>query len=643
MNQLKILIYLSERTYFQQRNTFETLLNYLSSDGKVKITILAQTTELFEKMNSALEEKNHIERISKEAWSNRVEGKHYDVLLLLDAASDSDAIEGASFEQRIPFLPEQDLEKVSSEVLAKIVACSYVIVDSLIMKKKLENQMKGEILYLPDICKKVAPQAGIFINRRSLVDISGEKLALDKRNSLEKLLKELLEENSFFDWRFSGEQNRYYCPEAEEDIGMILPGYFSPASKAAFLEYGAKGKPVILPENEYFLSLLGEDYPLFIKGIEEIKEKLTQLFYDQKLYESAAEKCANVAQKIDYELNKQTLLDAVWSAHEKKAIKKTILFVSHDFKFLQPFIDICRQSNLNVLIDKWDGHKTHDEEKSLQLLAEADIIFCEWGLGNAQFYSHHLLDGQELYIRVHRQELETSYLQEVNYEKVTNVITISPLMMEEFQRLMGIPREKIKLIPNMIDTNKFKLPKKENAKFNLGIIGILPKLKRLDRAIAIFERLWEEDSRYQLHIKGKLPAEIPWMKSRVKEMAYYDQLFNKIENSPWKENVIFSPFGSDIAEWLTNIGFILSTSDLEAFHLAPMEGIASGAAPIIFKWNGAELIYPSSAIVTNIDEAVEQIKHINNNPEHCKTHQELPKNYDLRNITTKLMELIMGQ
>lgn len=641
MNQLKILIYLNERTYFQQRNTFETLLNYLSSDGKVKITILAQTAELFEKMKPALEGRPYIESISEEAWSNRAGEKHFDVLLLLDAASDSVAIEGASFQQEIPFLPEQDLDKMPSEALAKIAACSYVIVDSLIMKKKLENQMKGEILYLPNI--KVAPQAGVFINRRNFVDISGEKLAQEKRASLEKLLEESLEGNTFFDWRFSGEQSQYYCPEAEEDIGVILPGYSSAASKAAFLDYGSKGKPVILPKNEYFQSILGVDYPLFIKDINEIKGKLAQLFDDQKLYASAAEKCTSAAQEFDYELNKQALLDAVWSAYDNKTAKKTILFVSHDFKFLQSFIDICRQSNLNVLIDKWDGHKTHDEEKSLQLLEKADIVFCEWGLGNAQFYSHHLLEGQDLYIRVHRQELETSYLQEVNYEKVTNVITISPLMMEEFQRLMGIPREKIKLIPNMIDTNKFKLPKKKNAKFNLGIIGILPKLKRLDLAIAIFEKLWEEDNRYQLHIKGKLPAEISWMKSRVKEMAYYDQLFTKIENAPWKENVIFSPFGSDIAEWLTNIGFILSTSDLEAFHLAPMEGIASGAAPIVFKWNGAELIYPSSVIVTNIDEAVEQIKRISNKPELCKTYQELPKNYDIRNITTMLMELIMGQ
>src|SRR5699024_4268957 len=105
----------------------------------------------------------------------------------------------------------------------------------------------------------------------------------------------------------------------------------------------------------------------------------------------------------------------------------------------------------------------------------------------------HVQSHQELYIRVHRQELETEYLKEIDFNQVNAVISISPYMLEEFQRLMGIPREKLRLVPNMIDTEEFKLPKQENAAFNLGIIGVVPRLKRLDRAVDIFEKLWQED------------------------------------------------------------------------------------------------------------------------------------------------------
>ena len=43
-------------------------------------------------------------------------------------------------------------------------------------------------------------------------------------------------------------------------------------------------------------------------------------------------------------------------------------------------------------------------------------------------------------------------------------------------------------------------------------------------------------------------------------------------------------FGPDVGTWLRRIGFILSTSDDESFHLAPAEGMASGAVPVIRSW-----------------------------------------------------------
>ena len=54
---------------------------------------------------------------------------------------------------------------------------------------------------------------------------------------------------------------------------------------------------------------------------------------------------------------------------------------------------------------------------------------------------------------------------------------------------------------------------------------------------------------------------------------------------------MFDRFGPDVASWLRRIGFVLSTSDDESFHLAPAEGMASGAVPALLPWPGAETIY----------------------------------------------------
>ncbi|MFP3361566.1 group 1 glycosyl transferase, partial [Planococcus sp. SIMBA_143] len=79
----------------------------------------------------------------------------------------------------------------------------------------------------------------------------------------------------------------------------------------------------------------------------------------------------------------------------------------HDLKFLPQIMAQLEAAGHRVIVDQWDGHDIHDEERSLRLLAEADVIFCEWALGNVKWYSHHKQDDQRLVVRLHAQELRT--------------------------------------------------------------------------------------------------------------------------------------------------------------------------------------------------------------------------------------------
>src|SRR5690606_14421438 len=126
------------------------------------------------------------------------------------------------------------------------------------------------------------------------------------------------------------------------------------------------------------------------------------------------------------------------------------------------------------------------------------------------------------------------------------------------------------------------------------------------------------------------------------EMSYYEKLFEKINSAPWKENVIFEKHGDDVPQWFSKLNFILSTSDIESFHLAPMEGMASGTIPIIFNWDGSHTIYPNEYIVKSTDEAVDLILK--------KTIEETDRNYLIeyvtkfskKNIINKLNNIILN-
>src|SRR5690606_41111982 len=71
-----------------------------------------------------------------------------------------------------------------------------------------------------------------------------------------------------------------------------------------------------------------------------------------------------------------------------------------------------------------------------------------------------------------------------------------------------------------------------------------------------------------------------------------------------RDAVIFDGPGSDMAEWFRHIGYILSTSDSEGCHTSVAEGMASGAIPVIYRWPGAETVYPSRFVFDDVDEMV---------------------------------------
>lgn len=321
--------------------------------------------------------------------------------------------------------------------------------------------------------------------------------------------------------------------------------------------------------------------------------------------------------------------------------RKRVLIAGHDLKFAKFIIEALENSDdFEVLIDKWQSHSKHDETKSLKLLDQADIIFCEWGLGNLVWYSKHKKQGQKLITRIHAQELKTRHLDQCNHDNIDNYIFVSPYFYELMIAEFGLERKKCKMIFNMVDTEFLDKPKLPDAEFHLGMIGDVPQSKRLDRALDIFEQLYLKDKRYKLFVKGKRPEEYPWMHSKAKaeEMAYYQQQYQRIKDNDWDRSVVFEGHGP-IDEWLQNIGWILSVSDNESFHLSVAEGMASGAVPVILKWPGSNTIYSSNYIDEKEDLLIQKIEffeHFNRD----KLKQEARSTFNKCIILDEIMESI---
>ncbi|MHC9035395.1 glycosyltransferase, partial [Cobetia marina] len=395
----------------------------------------------------------------------------------------------------------------------------------------------------------------------------------------------------------------------DSDIGFALRSDLidnddSQELSTKLFEYMSAGKPVILRATKVHRALMGEDYPLFAETPEQAAEKCARALTDVALYSRAARMSYDAYKRFAKTVNHGEIVERLLQRKNT-----TILFAGHDLKFLTDTINAYQEDdNFQVLIDQWQGHTRHDETESLAKLGQADIIFCEWGLGNIRWYSQHKKAGQRLVVRIHLQEnCQPQYLQEADREKIDRYIFIAPYRYEEFVEMHELPRDRAKLVFNTVHVDKFNLPKHPEAQYTLGFVGIVPWRKRFDKALELFDKLWHKDNRFTLRVKGKLPEDFPWMKTNPnfrEELALYDELYKKIEQAPWRDNVFFDGHGNDMPEWYKKIGYIVSTSDFEGSHQAVAEGMASGAIPLMLPWAGAETVYPKDFVFSDVDEMV---------------------------------------
>lgn len=319
---------------------------------------------------------------------------------------------------------------------------------------------------------------------------------------------------------------------------------------------------------------------------------------------------------------------------------KTVVVAGHDLKFAGALIAQLEAAGHTVLVDQWINHAKHDPGRSQELLDQADVVFCEWGLGNAVWYSKRVKPHQRLVVRVHLQELDRPFLRRIAHKNVDAFAFVGELIRRAAVESHGVPAERSHVVPNFVDVDGLDLEKREDARFHLGFVGMVPQRKRLDLAVSLLGSLLEEDPRYRLFVKGKRPEDYPWMADRPEEMAFYEDLQLNIDdlNERFPGAVEFDGHGDDMAEWYRKIGVALSVSDFESFHFTVADGAASGAIPASLAWAGADFLYPREWLSGTIDEMAASIHARQSAPRTERT--VIAEQFSEATVLPRLIELV---
>jgi glycosyltransferase involved in cell wall biosynthesis/spore maturation protein CgeB len=326
---------------------------------------------------------------------------------------------------------------------------------------------------------------------------------------------------------------------------------------------------------------------------------------------------------------------------------KNVLIAGHDLKFANGIISELEALGHSISIDKWTDHNKHDEEQSQRLLAQADVIFCEWTLGNAVWYSKNKSAHQRLVTRLHLQEISRPFVKEVTYAAVDAVVFVGKHIRDVAVRDHHVPSQISIVVPNAVDAVMLLRDKAAGARFNLGFVGIVPARKRLDKALDVLRLLRIRDDRFRLFIKGKRPEDFPWMANRPEEMSFYEEQYRRIEADPLLVGAVtFDAQGDDMADWYRNIGIVLSVSDFESFHLTLPDGAASGAVPGSLAWPGADQIYPTDWLHADAGELAAYISSLDDeswSQAAAAAQDYVVSEFDSRKVLPALVSVILGE
>lgn len=481
-----------------------------------------------------------------------------------------------------------------------------------------------------------------YVDNAPLINILGFDVSLvgSKFNTVksDKTFKSRVEnkiESSDIEWTkvLSREQTIQKVSEATFLVS-IRDKHFDSDNEIStkLLESIAAGTLPIINKNKVNIGIVGETYPLFANSFAELD-------FTIKKFSLTIDNYKNTLRKVQSRVDKYTFKNIynrqLKNFYEKNIVttrsslileKKKVLVASHDNKFLnQVLLGLKDNQGIEIRFDNWKTTSQHDQKLSEQLLAWADVILCEWAVGPAVFYSQNKQEHQKLLIRLHRFEITTEQPYKIDAENVDSLIVVSDYIKDFCIKNYHWHEDMITVMPQFADTHHFDRSKIPGYKYNLGLLGCIPSLKRLDRSLDILEELRKVDKRYTLYIKSKMPWEVPFIWNKEDERSYYANQLNRIESSKWlRDAVVFDSYGNDVAVWFRKIGWILSTSDIEGCHTAVAEAMSAGCKATIFDWPGAQDVYSLNEISTSPAAAAH---HIINNSEFHENQIQLQKEY----------------
>lgn len=242
----------------------------------------------------------------------------------------------------------------------------------------------------------------------------------------------------------------------------------------------------------------------------------------------------------------------------------------------------------------------------------ADVVFVDWADKGLTWLTQVVPEDTRVVVRLHGVDTLSAWLHTAQWEKVDDVLFPSEHLRRAAVTALGGRLDGVRqhVVANPVDVERYVLPKTETARTTLGMVGWAQQVKDPEWTLDLLAALRRQDPRWRLRLIGAdVDVNDPNPVERAAARAFHARLADPVV----ADAVDFVGYTTRLPQHLREIGWAVSSSRREGFHIGLVEMAASGAVPVVRDWpvyagiGGASGLFPPEWVSTTPEEAAERI------------------------------------
>lgn len=287
---------------------------------------------------------------------------------------------------------------------------------------------------------------------------------------------------------------------------------------------------------------------------------------------------------------------------------------------------------------------------------EADLVVADWADKGAALASLTVAPHTRLVVRVLGVDTLSAWIHAIDWGRVDAVIFVSAHLQAAARGILGSRLTGVEqyVVPHTVEVSAFAAEKSAAAEHTLGMVGWAQSVKDPLWTLEVLAGLREHDPGWRLRLIG---ADFP-ARPTPAEADYADRFRAALDRPEVRGAVELTGFlgPADLAAAFGDIGYAISSSRRESWHIGAMELTASGALPVIRDWplysrlHGAAGVFGPDAVVATPAEGVRRILSFGAGSmeaatwavERARVRELVRERYSPQVVTPMLREALLG-